>query len=222
MAAPDRCRGRITIAQHEEENVPRLKLVTFPVAFDRIRTPACIDFRELGVLAKRIGPLAEPGARVLIVVHTVVIARNIVDIFAAVLLQGVILLDKNLSILVGWRKLTGAEVAHVDHDIPVETGRTFDTSFRLANHLRKTLPSVANVGRHMGIAGGPHAESTVLRWCSQRLHTEQQAKTKRKKMGSSGIHGHTCPAVFRSMDTDIQYSTEPVSSPRFRAMSDRR
>src|SRR6516165_10926780 len=95
--AADRVWQVITITNHQHADVAELEGVTFPSAVDRIGPLSIVHEGCLGMLTERIGPFAEPPVRLLALARwdavrrCVVIARNIINLLASMLLQNGVL-----------------------------------------------------------------------------------------------------------------------------------
>src|ERR1700730_10417935 len=140
--ASHRIRQVVAVAHHQEPNVPDLERITLPGAVDRIRSLGGIDARRFRMLADRIGPFAKPPIRLLALTggrperRGVVIAGNIVDLFAPVLLQHRVLTDDLASLLILGCIPKARIVAKVQRDIPWDGWPTERTAIlRLAERL---------------------------------------------------------------------------------------
>ena len=84
VPAADRLGDVVAVGQHQEKNIAGLKPVPLPRPCDGEGTTRRIDARKLCVLAKWIAPLLKPRSGAVIKVRRVVIAGNVVDLFAPV------------------------------------------------------------------------------------------------------------------------------------------
>ena len=94
----------------------------------------------------------------MVVIGRVVIAGDVVDLFAAVRGHGTVLAKQFFTVAVAGRDLVRGEIAGVDHDVPLERGRSFDESFRLSQRFGQALAPASNVRRNMSATGHPAAE----------------------------------------------------------------
>ena len=122
-STPDFLRRFVDVAHHEKEQVADPEGITLPRPFDWKGALARVHAGELCVLSGRIDPLAPPPGLRLIEAAAVVIAGEIVDLFAAMPLQHGELTDDLLSLGVLWRALRAGHVTQVQRDIPIETRR---------------------------------------------------------------------------------------------------
>src|ERR1700686_3126842 len=104
--APDRVGQVVAVTRHQEADVSNLERVALPGSGDRIGPLGVIDSRGGGMLAERIGPFAKPPIGFLALAgrrterRGVMIAGDVVDLLAAVLLQYGILADDLAPLLI--------------------------------------------------------------------------------------------------------------------------
>src|ERR1051326_4028854 len=84
---PGPLRGLVDVTHHQEEQVANAKGVALPRAFDRESALAGVDVRGLSVLAGWIYPFSEPPCLRFVESISVVVPRNVVDVFAPMRFQ---------------------------------------------------------------------------------------------------------------------------------------
>jgi hypothetical protein len=82
---------------HEEEDIPGAKGIPLPGSVNREWSLGGVHVRKLGVFARWVNPLAPPPCLRLIEAASIVIARQIINLFPAMLFQYTKLPDDLLS-----------------------------------------------------------------------------------------------------------------------------
>src|SRR6516225_4930831 len=141
--AADRVWQVITITHHQHTDVAELEGVTLPGAVDRIRTLGIVDKGCLGMLPERIGPFAEPPVRLLALARwdavgrCVMIARNIINLLASMLLQNGVLPNDLSTLFILGRVPEARIVTEVERNVPRNARPADGTAFlRLAQCFR--------------------------------------------------------------------------------------
>jgi hypothetical protein len=189
-ASPYRRAAVIAVAHHQEQQVAGAKGVSLPRAGDRIRPAAGIDTGEFGMLARRIDPLAEPAHRRLARPAGVVVAGDVIELLAAMLLGRRVLPDDLSSFFVVGSGLVPRQVAQIDGNVPVKSRAAIGASlFRLPDRLGQALTlGDPQVRADVGAADCPHAESFPGRSIIQAGHRGGlgQADADRRGFASGG------------------------------------
>src|SRR5574338_1384178 len=153
-AAPRALCRLVDVTHHQEQQVANAKRVALPRAFDGKPAFAHVDARRLRVLAGRVNPLPEPPSLGFVESISVVIPRDVVDVFTTMLFQHRILADDLLTFLVLWRPLRTGKIPEVESDVPIETLRALG----LLQWDREALAPHGEIECDVGIREHPNAE----------------------------------------------------------------
>ena len=74
------------------------------------------------------------------------------------LLHRVVLADQLEPVAIARRILMSRKIACVEHDVPLESGRVFDKSLGLTDHIGKTFTTASNICRNVRAARCPHTK----------------------------------------------------------------
>ncbi len=144
----------VDVAHHQEKEIADSERISLPSPLDWKWTLRRVNMRKLSVFTGGVDPFAPPPGLRFIEATPVVIARQIVDVLTAVLLQYAELPDDLLAFRILRRTLLSRHIPQIQGDVPIETC----CGFGLSNRFSQTLSAVFLVSAHVRICEHPNAE----------------------------------------------------------------